>query len=76
MEADAIMVTRSKNPRAATPEELYQRIERLCGKQPVIVTNVREAVVAAKHMASEDDLICITGSAYVAGEAREALGIS
>lgn len=76
MEADAIMVTRSKNPRAATPEDLYQRIERLCGKQPVIVTNVREAVVAAKHMASEDDLICITGSAYVAGEAREALGIS
>lgn len=75
MAADAIVVTRSKNPRAATSEDLYQRIERLCGKQPVIVNNVRDAVITAKHMALEDDLICITGSAYVAGEARQALGI-
>ena len=36
---DAIIVTRSKNPRAAPPEDLSQRIERLCGKQAEITDN-------------------------------------
>jgi len=70
---DAIIVTRSKNPRAAPPEDLYQRIERLCGKQSKITDNTQDAVIAAKRMASKEDLICITGSAYVAGEAMQAL---
>jgi len=70
---DAIIVTRSKNPRAAPPEDLSQRIERLCGKQAEITDNTQDAVTAAKQMASKEDLICITGSAYVAGEAMQAL---
>ncbi len=73
---DLIIVTRSKNPRAAPPEDLYQRIERLCGKQPEITDNTQDAVTAAKRMASKEDLICITGSAYVAGEAMQALSMS
>lgn len=70
---DVVIVTKSKNPRAAAPEELYQRIEKLCGKQSKIYDNVHNAVIAAKQFASSEDLICITGSAYVAGEARQAL---
>ena len=70
---DAIIVTRSKNPRAAPSEDLYQRIERLCGKQSEITDNTQDAVTSAKRMASKEDLICITGSAYVAGEAMQAL---
>jgi len=73
---DSIIVTRSKNPRAAPPEDLYQRIERLCGKPSEIFDNTQDAVVAAKQMASREDLICITGSAYVAGEAMQALSMS
>jgi len=73
VEADSIMVTRSKNPRAATPEDLYQRIEKLCGKQPEIMDNIQDAISTAKQMASKEDLICITGSAYLAGEARQVL---
>jgi len=73
---DSIIVTRSKNPRAAPPEDLYQRIERLCGKQPEITDNTHDAVIAAKRMASKEDLICITGSAYIAGEAMQALSMS
>ncbi len=72
----SIIVTRSKNPRAAPPEDLYQRIERLCGKPSEIFDNTQDAVVAAKQMASREDLICITGSAYVAGEAMQALSMS
>jgi len=60
-----IIVTRSKNPRAAPPEDLSQRIERLCGKQAEITDNTQDAVTAAKQTASKEDLICITGSAYV-----------
>ena len=70
---DSIIVTRSKNPRAAPPEDLSQRIERLCGKQSKITDNTQDAVVVAKQIASKEDLICITGSAYVAGEALKAL---
>ena len=73
---DTIIVTRSKNPRAAPPEDLYQRIERLCGKQAEITDNTQDAVTSAKRMASKEDLICITGSAYVAGEAMQALSMS
>ncbi len=73
---DSIIVTRSKNPRAAPPEDLSQRIERLCGKQSKITDNTQDAVTAARQTASKEDLICITGSAYVAGEAMQALSMS
>ena len=70
---DSIIVTKSKNPRAAAPEDLCQRIERLCGKQSKIADNTQGAVIVAKEIAAKEDLICITGSAYVAGEARQVL---
>jgi len=73
---DSIFVTRSKNPRAAPPEDLSQRIERLCGKHAEIFGNTQDAVVAAKQKASKEDLICITGSAYIAGEAKQTLDSS
>lgn len=75
-EADSIIITRSKNPRAAAPEDVYQRVENLCGKHAETVNDVLDAVTTAKHIASREDMICITGSAYVAGEAQQALGIS
>ncbi|MCK6468188.1 MAG: bifunctional folylpolyglutamate synthase/dihydrofolate synthase [Candidatus Brocadia sinica] len=74
-EGDCIVVTRSRNPRAAEPDDLYRRIEKLCGKRSKILDNVRDAVAAAKQIASQDDLICITGSAYLAGEARQSLDL-
>ncbi len=69
----SIIVTRSKNPRAAPPEDLSHRIEKLCDTQPKIADNAQDAVMLARKIASPDDLICITGSAYVAGEALQAL---
>lgn len=70
---DSIMLTKSKNPRAALPDDLYQRIEKLCGKQSEKFDNTLDAVIEAKRIAAKNDLICITGSAYVAGEAMEVL---
>ncbi|MCF6159141.1 MAG: bifunctional folylpolyglutamate synthase/dihydrofolate synthase [wastewater metagenome] len=71
--SNEVLVTRSKNPRAAEPDDLYQRIERLCGKQSGIFDTIQNAVHAAQQMASKKDLICITGSAYIAGEAMQIL---
>jgi dihydrofolate synthase/folylpolyglutamate synthase len=73
---DSILVTKSKNPRAAAPEDLYQRIERLCGKRAEILDNTHDAVFAARQKVSKEDLICITGSAYIAGEAKQTLDSS
>lgn len=75
LEGDFIMVTRSRNPRAAAPDDLYQRVEKLCGKRSKIFDNVQDAVAAAKQTALQGDLICITGSAYLAGEARQILDL-
>ena len=73
---NSIIVTRSTNPRAAPPEDLSHRIEKLYNRQPRIADNAQDAVTLAREIASPDDLICITGSAYVAGEAFQALGKS
>jgi len=73
---DSIIVTRSKNPRAADPEDLYKRIEMLFGKHAEIFDNTQDAVIAARQKASKGDLICITGSAYIAGEAKQSLDSS
>ncbi len=70
---DTILVAMSKNPRAAPPEDLQRRIERVCGKQSEMFANTGDAVLAARQMAAKEDLICITGSVYVAGEAMQAL---
>lgn len=72
-DADAIIVTRSKNPRAADPEELCQRIKNICGKEAIMANTTRDAVIHAKQIAAKEDVVCITGSAYVAGEAMQAL---
>ena len=44
----AIIATKSQNPRAAPPEDLSLRIERLCNKQPQIADNARDAVALAR----------------------------
>ncbi len=75
LEGDSIIVARSKNPRAAAPEDLQQRIKKLCGKQAEALDNITDAVMTAKQRASSEDLICITGSAYVAGEAMKSLDL-
>ncbi|MDN3513295.1 MAG: bifunctional folylpolyglutamate synthase/dihydrofolate synthase [Candidatus Brocadia sp.] len=72
-EGDFIVVTRSKNPRAAPPEDLHQRIEKLCGKQSKVVDTIQSAIITARQVASKEDLICVTGSAYLAGEAKQVL---
>jgi dihydrofolate synthase / folylpolyglutamate synthase len=69
---DKIIVTRANNPRSAPPEKLAVEFNRY--KSDIqVVGNIPEALKAALQQAGEEDLICITGSLFVVGEAIEYL---
>ena len=69
--ADKVIFTRaSGNPRAADPFELQRRFqERGSGKMSQVARTVGEAIELASRATSRDDLICVTGSFYVCGDA-------
>jgi len=69
--ADKVIFTRaSGNPRAADPHELQRRFqERGSGKMSQVARTVGEAIELASRATSRDDLICVTGSFYVCGDA-------
>ena len=51
--------------------QLVKKYNSLCIVE--IKDNVRDAVSRAKEVAEVGDLICVTGSLYTVGEARECL---
>jgi dihydrofolate synthase/folylpolyglutamate synthase len=68
--ADAVLVTRSRHPRATMPEVLVKEFSRL-GRKAEVVSNVAEAVAEAKKRAGRRDLICVTGSLFLVAEVIE-----
>jgi dihydrofolate synthase/folylpolyglutamate synthase len=72
--ADKVIFTRSRsNPRAMDPEELCRRFEEAHPKMAQVAPTLEEAIDIARRGASRGDLICITGSFYLAGEAKKLL---
>jgi dihydrofolate synthase / folylpolyglutamate synthase len=68
--ADKVIFTRAgDNPRAADPEQLAARFEAR-GKMAQWTPTLREAINLAHKAALPSDLICVTGSFYLAGEAK------
>lgn len=65
---DTVILTKSGNPRARQPEAL---IKYFSGKPVYITQSVKEARELAKRLASQDDLILVTGSLFVVGEFRD-----
>ena len=57
----------------ATLAEKIAEIGKKEGKKFIIADSVKEAIKMAKKMAGKNDLICIIGSLYLAGEARKIL---
>ena len=71
--ADKVIFTRvSDNPRAASPEELGRRFEEL-GSMCQVVPTLKDAINTAARAVQRDDLILITGSCYLVGEAKRLL---
>ena len=70
-----VVTTRSRHPRSAQPELLAREFERY-GAPARTADSVAEAVDESVASASEDDVVLVTGSLFVAAEAREhAMGI-
>ncbi|MDO8661670.1 MAG: folylpolyglutamate synthase/dihydrofolate synthase family protein [Candidatus Omnitrophota bacterium] len=65
--ADKIILTKSNNPRATEPEVLKKYFK---GKETHITNSVKEAKDLALMLTEKQDLILVTGSLYVVGEAR------
>ena len=70
--AELIVCTRFENPRAMDPYQMIQEVGFL-GPAAVAEESVTNALDTALSHATEEDLICVTGSLYVVAEARERL---
>lgn len=70
--ADKIIFTKAeRNLRAMNPEILCSRYTDLTGKAAEAKPSVREAINTAARAVTKDDIILVTGSFYVAGEAKK-----
>ncbi|MDD5196685.1 MAG: folylpolyglutamate synthase/dihydrofolate synthase family protein [Candidatus Omnitrophota bacterium] len=67
--ADAVILTKSINPRAVEPATLKKYFP-VKGKTVYITSSVREAKKLALRLAHKEDLILVTGSLFVVGESR------
>lgn len=71
---DKVIFTRAKgNARAADPEELQREFNERSGKMNQVASSLPEAIDLASRAVGRDDLICVTGSFYLVGEAKKYL---
>ncbi len=71
--ADKVIFTRSNSPKAVYPQDLSDMYTEICGKMCQTSMTLREAVTIAKSAVCKEDLICITGSFYLVGQAKNQL---
>ncbi len=69
--ADKIIFTTARTKRSADPHDLLHTFQESCTKMAQVAENLEEALSIAERAVSRDDLICITGSFYIVGEARK-----
>jgi dihydrofolate synthase/folylpolyglutamate synthase len=65
--ADVVIATRSPSPRAAAAETLAQKAREFCAHVETRIP-VTAALERALELASENDIICVTGSFYTLAE--------
>ena len=68
--ADKAIFTRSNSPKAVSPDELAEMYTEICGKMCQTAASLGPALQLAKSAVSKEDLICITGSFYLIGQAK------
>jgi dihydrofolate synthase/folylpolyglutamate synthase len=69
--ADKVIFTRSTSPKAMSPEDLAEMYTEMCGKMYQTATALGEALKLANSAVDREDLICITGSFYLVGQAKK-----
>ena len=71
---DKVIFTRARGtPRAADPDDLHRAFTERTGKMSQVARTLPEALDLATRAVGRDDLICVTGSFYLAGEAKKYL---
>jgi len=72
--ADKVIFTRAAgNARAADQKDLCRMYADICGKGCQHAENLEEALKLARRAVGRGDLICVTGSFYLVGEAKKLL---
>ena len=70
--ADKVIFTRARlNPRAVEVPDLLKQFGEISGKMAQVADNLPDALKLAGRAVSREDLIIVTGSFYLAGEARK-----
>ena len=69
--ADKVIFTKVDNIRSADPNELAMRYTELYGKMAQVAPTLQDALGIAYRAVTKEDLICITGSFYLIGEAKK-----
>ena len=68
--ADKVIFVPVTNPRTADPEELAAQYTELYGKMAQVAPSLEAALAIANRAVTKEDLIVITGSFYLVGEAK------
>ncbi len=69
--ADKVILTRATDSfRAVEPRDLYRKFVELTSKPAQVAPTVKDAINLAAKAAQRGDLIIVTGSFLVAGEAK------
>jgi len=68
--ADKVIFTRSNSAKAMSPEDLAEMYTEICGKMCQTAPSLGQALQLAKSAVGKEDLICITGSFYLIGQAK------
>ncbi|MDR3556411.1 MAG: bifunctional folylpolyglutamate synthase/dihydrofolate synthase [Syntrophobacteraceae bacterium] len=71
--AETAIFTKPQYARAANPDEL-RKMARPYIQKCYVIADPASAIQEAKTLAGPDDLICITGSLYFAGEVKQLFG--
>ncbi|MDA3917644.1 MAG: bifunctional folylpolyglutamate synthase/dihydrofolate synthase [Deltaproteobacteria bacterium] len=71
--ADNIIITKAKIDRSLEPSILKKAVQKITNNPVTIIKDVKDAVSHAIGISKYEDAVCIAGSLYVAGEAREKL---
>ena len=69
--ADKVIFTRVNNIRSADPSELSALYTEQYGKMAQVAATLDDALSIANRAVTKEDLICITGSFYLVGEAKK-----
>ena len=66
--SERVILTKADSPRSMEPEEIKTILSEFCPGKIIITGNTKVAMRCSLHLANTENLVCFTGSSYLAGE--------